>query len=132
MALKRTNSVRESRLQREQTIRRGLGNRQATRELARSYAGVSIDHGSRCLIGPKGSVPLTKTEWLVLDRLARSTGAVVTREAILTAAWGGAYMDATPLLHDAISRLRRRFQAAGATQNPMVTLHGVGYRLVPD
>lgn len=132
MALKRTNSVRESRLQREQALRRGLGTRPPAREAGRSYAGVCIDQGARCLVGPKGHVPLTKTEWLVLDRLARSAGTVVTREAILTAAWGGAYMDATPLLHDAISRLRRRFQAAGAKQNPMVTLHGVGYRLVPD
>ena len=67
----------------------------------------------------------------VLSCLIRNQGRLVRREIILAEVWGPAYADASALLHDAISRLRRRFTAAGALRSPIETMHGVGYRIDP-
>jgi len=63
--------------------------------------------------------------------LYENTGRVLTHEQMLTRVWGLDYSNATSLLHDAVSRLRQRFEAAGAGGSPVETRHGVGYRLRP-
>ena len=91
---------------------------------------VAVDAALHGLRGRKGLVRLTRTEWLLLLCLLQNRGAVLTHEQIIEQVWGVAYRDAHHLLHDTVSRLRRRFLAAGLTRDPLETVHGVGYRFV--
>lgn len=130
MALKRVRPLQETQRLRAQRSHRWQAYR---REPIRpQYGGVTISSNERALVGPLSTVVLSRTEWLVLDKLARNGGSVVTRETLLETVWGSAYMDAPSLLHDAISHLRSRFLSAGGSRSPILNLHGVGYRLIPD
>ena len=74
------------------------------------------------------SVPLTPTEFRLLEVLARSPGRVFTREELLARAFGPDYdgTDRTVDVH--ITNLRRKIEA-NCEQRYIVTVHGVGYRL---
>ena len=52
----------------------------------------------------------------------------LSHEGILEAIWGPSYRSEHRLLHDAVSRLRHRFQEIGVEKDPITTLYGAGYR----
>ena len=93
---------------------------------------VRMDNSTRTLLGPARNVHLSGTEWRLLRQLSSAHGAVVSHEQLLSAIWGSGYSTAHHLLHDAVSRLRHRFHAAGVERAPIETVHGVGYRLKED
>ena len=88
-----------------------------------------MDNSTRMLLGPVRNVHLSGTEWRLLRQLSSAHGGVVSHEQLLSAIWGSGYSTAHHLLHDAVSRLRHRFNAAGVERSPIETVHGVGYRL---
>jgi DNA-binding response OmpR family regulator len=90
---------------------------------------VRMDNATRTLMGPVRNVHLSGTEWRLLRQLSNARGGVVSHEQLLSAIWGSGYSSAHHLLHDAVSRLRHRFHAAGVDRAPIETVHGVGYRL---
>ena len=90
---------------------------------------VRMDNSTRTLLGPVRNVHLSGTEWRLLRQLSSAHGGVVSHEQLLSAIWGSGYSTAHHLLHDAVSRLRHRFNAAGVERSPIETVHGVGYRL---
>jgi DNA-binding winged helix-turn-helix (wHTH) protein len=90
---------------------------------------VRMDNSTRTLLGPVRDVHLSGTEWRLLRQLSSAHGGVVSHEQLLSAIWGSGYSTAHHLLHDAVSRLRHRFNAAGVERSPIETVHGVGYRL---
>jgi DNA-binding response OmpR family regulator len=73
-------------------------------------------------------VPLTPTEFRLLDVLARSPHRVFTREELLARIFGPDFdgMDRTIDVH--ITNLRRKIESNG-DQHYIVTVYGVGYRL---
>jgi DNA-binding response OmpR family regulator len=73
-------------------------------------------------------VPLTPTEFKLLEVLARSPGRVFTREELLARAFGPGYdgLDRTVDVH--ITNLRRKLEP-GRQSVYVRTEHGVGYRL---
>ena len=75
------------------------------------------------------AVPLTPTEFKLLETLARSPGRVFTREELLSRAFGPGYdgLDRTVDVH--ITNLRRKLEP-GRRSTFVLTAHGVGYRLV--
>jgi len=93
---------------------------------------VRMDNATRTLLGPVRNVHLSGTEWRLLRQLSGAHGGVVSHEQLLSAIWGSGYSTAHHLLHDAVSRLRHRFHAAGVERSPIETVHGVGYRLQED
>jgi hypothetical protein len=93
---------------------------------------VRMDNSTRTLLGPVRNVHLSGTEWRLLRQLSNAHGGVVSHEQLLSAIWGSGYSTAHHLLHDAVSRLRHRFRAAGVERAPIETVHGVGYRLNED
>ena len=74
---------------------------------------VRMDNSTRTLLGPVRNVHLSGTEWRLLRQLSSAHGGVVSHEQLLSAIWGSGYSTAHHLLHDAVSRLRHRFNAAG-------------------
>jgi DNA-binding response OmpR family regulator len=74
------------------------------------------------------ALPLTPTEFKLLEALARSPGRIFTREELLSRAFGPGYdgLDRTVDVH--ITNLRRKLQP-GRLPSYVLTAHGVGYRL---
>ena len=74
------------------------------------------------------TVPLTMTEFKLMEALARHPGRAFTRDELLARAFGPDY-DGTDRTIDAhITNIRRKLEPLGASQCVM-TVHGVGYRL---
>ena len=71
---------------------------------------------------------LSNHEYALLDLLAGRSPAVVERTAAGDAVWGSGQWDIY-MLHNLVSRLRKRIAQQGAADAVIVTVPGVGYRL---
>ncbi len=74
------------------------------------------------------SVPLTKSEWVILDVLDRHFGEVVTREELIYAISGTMVPIKTRTIDVHISSLRRKIYGLGPFA--LLGVYGKGYRLV--
>ena len=73
-------------------------------------------------------VPLTVTEFLILEALASRPGYVKSRDQLIDAAYGeNVYVD-DRTIDSHIKRLRRKFRRADDDFSEIETLYGVGYR----
>lgn len=75
------------------------------------------------------TVRLTRTEWNILEVLAKNSGALVTHENILTHVWGPAYAGETAYLRVYLAQLRRKLETDPANPRHLLTETGLGYRL---
>lgn len=79
-----------------------------------------------------GSVAaLTAREMKLAEVFAANPGRVLTRDALLNAVWGVGYFGTTRTLDQHVAQLRKKILAKGDT-DPIVTVHGVGYRYEPE
>ncbi len=94
---------------------------------------LEIDLGRR-LVRRRGEViPLSRTEWLLLQYLAANAGRVMSTAEVLSAVWGPEYRDDVQRLRVWISRLRRKLKAGqGESPGVIKTMQGVGYMLDAD
>lgn len=76
-------------------------------------------------------VHLTSTEYGLLALLASSLGTVFEREQIIQRIWGYEYEGAGRLLDVHMSRLRDKIEDDPSRPRHLLTVRGVGYRLVP-
>lgn len=92
---------------------------------------VTIDFGARKVsIGDK-DLRLSRTEWSLLEELARHAGRVLTHEQILTRVWGPEYRDDLEYLRVWVSRLRHKLEEDPNNPNLILTLPRVGYTMTP-
>jgi phosphate regulon transcriptional regulator PhoB len=93
--------------------------------------GITIDLGRRRVEADGRSVSLAPREFALLQALVESPGRVLSREQLLTRAWGYARADEiesrTVDVH--VRRLRAKLGRAG---DRIVTVKGVGYQLDAD
>ncbi|MGE5506397.1 MAG: response regulator [Actinomycetota bacterium] len=95
------------------------------------FAGWKLDCDARQLTSPTGeAVRLTRGEFDVLAALARNAGRALTRDQLLdmTQHDGEAVVDRT--IDVLVGRLRRKIEADPRHPAIILTVHGVGYRLV--
>ncbi|MCH7493470.1 response regulator transcription factor [bacterium] len=90
---------------------------------------VKVDPDARQLVGPEAHVPLTPTEFQVLDLIVAAGGHLVTRDTILEAVWGIQDHAATGHVKHVIWMLRKRLAQAGGSGREIETVRGHGYRL---
>ncbi len=76
------------------------------------------------------AVPVSAREFALLEVLARADGAVLSKEAILVAAWPGEADDVN-LVEVRVSALRRKVDAP-FDRRSLQTVRSAGYRLVDD
>jgi two-component system KDP operon response regulator KdpE len=76
-------------------------------------------------------VPLTPTEFHLLEVMARDAGRVVTHKRLLKEVWGEAYVDDVQYLRVFMKQLRRKLELDPTRPALLVTTPGVGYRLKP-
>jgi two-component system KDP operon response regulator KdpE len=89
---------------------------------------VVIDLTDRTVRRGDAAVHLTKTEWSLLDALARNPGKLLTHGWLLHAVWGDGYGEDVEVLRVFISQLRRKVEPDPAHPMLILTEPGVGYR----
>lgn len=90
---------------------------------------VRPDAGIVCRDGQE--VALTKTEFRLLCELAFHPGIVLSREQLLERIWGYDYFGDARLVDAHIRRLRTKIETDPADPNLIVTVRGLGYKLLP-
>jgi two-component system response regulator ChvI len=77
----------------------------------------------------KGSpIPLTVTEFLLLQALARRPGVVKTRDQLMDAAYPDRVSVSDRTIDSHVKRIRRKFQAADPSFDAIAGVYGAGYR----
>ena len=91
-----------------------------------------IDLERRLLRRGKKVIPVSRTEWMLLQHLASNAGKVVLHSELLTKVWGPEYRDDVQYLRVWISRVRRKLGAAPGQPGPITTYPGIGYSLAAE
>ena len=73
-------------------------------------------------------VPLTVTEFLLLQALARRPGVVKTREQLMDAAYPDRVSVSDRTIDSHVKRIRRKFQACDPSFDAIAGVYGAGYR----
>jgi DNA-binding response OmpR family regulator len=89
---------------------------------------LEIDLERRVAARGAEELPLTATEFDLLALLAGHAGSVVTREQILDALWGDAFVASSRALDVHLTGLRAKLQRPGF----IINVRGVGYRVEAD
>ncbi len=74
-------------------------------------------------------VPLTPTEYRILEYLAQNAGRVITQDLLLEHVWGAEYVGESHMLQVNINRLRRKLEQDPAHPRYLLTKAGIGYLL---
>jgi len=92
--------------------------------------GITVDLANYEVIGSGETQPLTPKEVDLLRFLASRAGEVVERNTLLSEVWGYGYFGTTRTLDQTVARLRKKIETDPAKPAHLVTVHGVGYRLL--
>jgi two-component system response regulator MtrA len=89
-----------------------------------------IDVAGRTVTRDAVDVPLTRTEFDLLEELVRHTGQVLSRDVLLDRVWGYDYLGDSRLVDVAIQRLRSKVESDPAAPELIQTVRGAGYKAV--
>jgi two-component system, OmpR family, KDP operon response regulator KdpE len=92
--------------------------------------GLVVDLERRLVTLDGEPVALTPTEYDLLELFVRNEGKLLTHPTILREVWGPAYDDESHYLHVYVSQLRRKIESDPARPRSLLTVPGLGYRLV--
>lgn len=90
-----------------------------------------VDLEARALTVGDRQVHLTPKEYDLLIYLIRHPGKVLTHRALLTAVWGGSYVEQTEYLRVFIGQLRKKIEPDPSTPRYILTEPWIGYRFSP-
>jgi two-component system, OmpR family, response regulator len=93
-----------------------------------NFGGLHLDPTEHAVHSNGSSVVLTPTEFRILGALAGGGSAVVRRSDLTAAAWPPGAIVHDNTLDSYIARIRRKLREEGI-EDPIVTVHGVGYRV---
>jgi len=77
-------------------------------------------------------VPLPLKEFELLELLLRNAGRVLTRAQLIDRVWGSDYVGDTKTLDVHVKRLRAKIEPDPANPHLLLTIRGLGYKLVDD
>ena len=80
--------------------------------------------------GEQVSLPLKEFE--LLEILVRNSGRVMTRGQLIDRVWGSDYVGDTKTLDVHVKRIRAKIEVEPGEPRLLVTVRGVGYKLVAD
>ncbi|MET0793710.1 MAG: response regulator transcription factor, partial [Polyangiaceae bacterium] len=89
-----------------------------------------IESASRRVFVAEREVKLTRTEFELLDTLARKAEHVVTHGQLLRAVWGADHVNEIHYLRVYVKLLRQKLEVEPTKPKRLLTALGVGYRLV--
>jgi two-component system response regulator RegX3 len=97
----------------------------------RQIGGLELDAARHRVSVDGQAVDLTPSEFRVLDLLAREPERVFSRREIMQHLWESSYVGDQRACDIHISNLRRKLEGDAADPKRIVTVRGVGYKLVP-
>jgi two-component system KDP operon response regulator KdpE len=89
---------------------------------------LEIDLGTHRVVRSGEAVRLTKTEWSLLEELARHPGKLLTHSWLLERVWGPGYAGDVDVLRVFVSQLRRKLETDPSRPRIIATDPGIGYR----
>jgi len=110
-------------------LRRARANEEPSPALSVGNLEISTAEGEVRLEG--NPVHLTRTEFRLLCELAASPGKVFSREQLLERVWGYDYFGDGRLVDVHMRRLRTKVEDNPANPTSIITVRGLGYKLVP-
>ena len=78
------------------------------------------------------AIAFTAQEFKLLRFFAASPGRVITREELLNSVWGYEHYPTTRTVDNHILRLRQKIERDPANPEHFITMHGVGYKFLPE
>ena len=110
-------------------LRRVYGGRQ---EAVLTLGPATVHWGTSRVTRPEGEVSLTAKEFALLKKLADNRGNIVTIDALCAALWEGPMVGYENTLMVHIRRLREKIEADPSHPKYLLTVRGLGYRLVRE
>jgi len=108
----------------------GKGEVSPPREESFTIGGAKIDRVNYEVERAGEKIPLTPRELEVVCFLHRYRGEVLSRDRILEEVWGVRYFGTTRTLDQCVAQVRKKIGDHGRTPEHLLTVHGVGYKLV--
>lgn len=108
--------------------RSGSGAGQQPKQVVSADLVIGIEDGVVTRDGT--AISLTRTEFRLLVELALGEGKVCSREHLLDRVWGYGYFGDSRIVDVHVARLRSKVERDPATPQRVVTVRGLGYRLV--
>jgi DNA-binding response OmpR family regulator len=96
------------------------------------FGDVVVDFTSMEASRGSDSVTMTAQEFRVLKFFAKFPGRVISREELLNEVWGYHNYPSTRTVDNHILRLRQKLEPDPGSPRYFLTLHGAGYKFVPD
>lgn len=91
---------------------------------------VRMDVGRHVVTVSDGEVVLPLKEFNLLEYLLRNAGQVLTRGQLVDRVWGACYAGDTRILDAHVMRLRSKIEPDPSAPRHLVTVRGLGYKLV--
>jgi two-component system KDP operon response regulator KdpE len=88
-------------------------------------------HHAHATEDPQQVVHLTRTEWQLLEVLARNPGKLIGQRQLLQEVWGPTYVEETQYIRQYMAQLRRKLKDDPARPRHFITEPGMGYRFRP-
>jgi two-component system KDP operon response regulator KdpE len=96
-----------------------------------TFGDLTVDLAARRLQRGDTEVRLTPTEWKLLEVLVRNPDILLSRQRLLTEAWGPGYENAHGNLRLYMGQLRRKLEATPSRPRHFLNEPGLGYRFRP-
>ncbi len=90
----------------------------------------TVDLATKTVTRDGQNVHLTRTEWGVLELLARNRGKLISQKEILHAVWGPRHERETHYLRIYMGQLRQKLEDDPSHPRHLLTETGMGYRLL--
>lgn len=105
------------------------GARTGANRSVRAFGPLRIDYAQRSVtVDGGGQVALTRTEFDIVALLSKNSGQVFDRQRIYEEVWGWDAEGDASSVTEHIRRTRKKLTAAGAPENTVETVWGVGYK----
>lgn len=95
-----------------------------------AFGDVEIDVGAREVRKAGSALELTATEFDILETLARADGRVLSRQEIFERVWGPNHHGTPRTIDNFVAQIRQKIESDSDRPAHLVTVRGVGYRLV--
>jgi len=93
-------------------------------------SGLVLDEDSRTVMLNDIPLSLTRLEFDLIQHLVLNTGRVLSREQLLSQAWGYDFVGGTRAVDSAVKRLRKKVQLIDPDLTLIETVRGIGYKMV--
>jgi DNA-binding response OmpR family regulator len=97
-----------------------------------TFGDVEVDFRRHVAVRGGRAIDMTRKEFALLRFLASCEDTVVTRDELLNKVWGFEAYPVTRTVDNHIAGLRAKLEADPARPVYIQTVHGVGYKFVPD